>query len=298
MKIFDREVRIDGRLIRLAHLEGDKYESLSDPEATCRALRAAGRRIDIFTFMQTLPHTSPKYSYTWEWDNLAAVPITTFDRWWTDQINAKTRNMVRRAEKKGVTVREILFDDNTARGIAAIYNESPTRQGRPFWHYGKDLETVRAISATFLDRSVFIGAFVGDELIGFIKLVTDQERQQAACMHILSMIKHRDKAPTNALIAQAVKSCAERRIPYLVYSNFSYGAKQRDSLSDFKHHNGFQRIELPRYYVPLTPLGWTALRLGMHHKWRDRLPEPILAQLRSIRGAWYSQKTPTTQEAQ
>jgi hypothetical protein len=37
-------------------------------------------------------------------------------------------------------------------------------------------------------------------------------------MHILSMIRHREKAPTNALIAQAVRSCAERGIPYLWYA--------------------------------------------------------------------------------
>ena len=36
-------------------------------------------------------------------------------------------------------------------------------------------------------------------------------------MHILSMVSHRDKAPTNALIAQAVRSCADRSIPHLVY---------------------------------------------------------------------------------
>src|SRR5439155_6343426 len=113
-----------------------------------------------------------------------------------------------RAEKKGVSVLEAPFDDALVQGISAIYNECPVRQGRPFRHYGKDIETVRKEEATFLDRSIFIGAFLGDRLIGFVKLVTDESRTQAGLMNIVSMVQHRDKAPTNALITQAIRSCA------------------------------------------------------------------------------------------
>jgi hypothetical protein len=109
-------------------------------------------------------------------------------------------------------------------------------------------------------------------------------------MQILSMIQHRDSAPTNALIAQAVRSCAERRIPYLVYGSFGYGNKQRDSLSDFKENNGFQRIDLPRYYVPLTALGGVAFRLGLHRRLVDRVPNSILSALRELRFSWYKRK--------
>ena len=115
-------------------------------------------------------------------------------------------------------------------------------------------------------------------------------------MQILSMITHRDKAPTNALIAQGVRSCAERGIPYLVYGNFSYGRKQRDSLSDFKQYNGFQRIELPRYYVPLTLAGRVALHLGLHHRFVDHIPEPVFAQLRKIRSLWYHRRFQAAKE--
>ena len=158
---------------------------------------------------------------------------------------------------------------------------STIRQGRAFWHYGKDLDTVRRENATFLERSVFLGAFSGETLIGFAKLVSDDERRQAALMQIVSMIAYRDKAPTNALIAQAVRSCAGRRIGYLVYSQFAYGRKEHDGLSDFKQHNGFQRIDLPRYYVPLTAVGRIALCLRLHHNVIDHVPEPVLAQLRT-----------------
>jgi hypothetical protein len=127
-------------------------------------------------------------------------------------------------------------------------------------------------------------------MIGFVKMVHDETHTQAGLMNIVSMIKHRDKAPTNALVAHAVRACADRKISYLVYSNFAYGKKEKDSLSDFKERNGFQKMELPRYYVPLTPVGRLALRLGLHKKFTDHLPESMLAKLREYRQAWYNRK--------
>ena len=290
MNVFGKEIIVQGQLVRIARLAHERYEFLENPEAALKYLREEGNGIDLFTFMQKLPHTSPEYDYPKEWDNVAAVPVSTFEHWWTRQIDAKTRNMVRRPEKKGVVVREVPFDDTLVRGIWEIYNECPVRQGRLFPHYGKDIETVRKMSATFPETSTFIGAFLGEKLIGFVKLTCDDARSMATVMHILAMVQHRDKAPTNALVAEAVRYCATQGIPYLVYSKFAYGAKQRDSLSDFKESNGFQRIDLPRYYVPLTRIGAVAYRLGLHHSFLDYVPEPLLAKFREFRSAWYNRK--------
>jgi hypothetical protein len=260
-------------------------------------VRNAGLRIDLFSFFQGLPETSAKYSYPLEWDNIAVLRVSTFEQWWTKQIGFKARNKAKQAEKKGVVVREVPFDDEFARGIWEIYNECPIRQERIFPHYGKSFEAVRDMSATFLDSSVFIGAFEGNKLIGFIKLTIDDNRTQAGIMHIISMLAHRDKAPTNALVAQAVRSCADRNIPHLVYAKFAYGKKVQSSLSDFKERNGFERVDLPRYYVPLTPLGRLALSLGLHRQITDRLPESFAAKLRDLRSAWYQRKFGLKQEA-
>jgi hypothetical protein len=245
--------------------------------------------------MPTLPQKTPSYDYPFEWDNLAVLPISTFEHWWSKQIGNKTRNMVRKAEKAGVVLREVAFDDALVDGICAIYNETPMRQGRRFWHYGKDRETVKRISATFPEQSSFVGAFLGEQLIGFAKLVWDRERQQASLMHIISMVQHRDKAPTNALIAESVKACAARGIPNLVYSNFAYGRKQKDSLSDFKEYNGFQRVEMPRYYIPVTAVGRAALRLQLHRGIVERLPDSIHKRLYELRSRWYAWRMPARQ---
>src|SRR4029077_15650305 len=203
-------------------LDADKYLFLDDPEPMLEDLRKAKTRVDLFTFMQRLPETSPKYSYPMAWDNFAALPVSTFEHWWMHQIRSYPRNRARQAEKKGVVLREVPFDDTLLKGICEIYNESPIRQGRRFPHYGMSLERAREYAGTFLDRSIFIGAFLGDSMIGFIKLVADETQSYACAIHILSMLQHRDKAPTNALIAQAVRSCANRGISYLVYDHFSY----------------------------------------------------------------------------
>ncbi len=291
MIICGNEIKISGRIMRVARLDADKYQFLSDPETTLQALRSSGQRIDLFTFLQGLPEITPKFGYSMEWDNLAVLPISTFEKWWTEQVDAKTRNMVRKAEKKGVVLREVRFSDELVRGIWEIYNETPVRQGRPFQHYGKALQTVHREEATYLDSSVFIGAFLGEKLIGFIKMVSDKAGIQTGLMNIVSLIQERDKAPTNALLAQAVRECALKGIPYLVYSNFSYGKRQRDSLSDFKKNNGFQRFDIPRYYIPLTITGRVGFQLGLHHKLADHVPESWAEKLRALRDSWYRRKT-------
>ena len=295
-RVCGRDIVIRGRLVRIAYPELDSYESLGDPEPVLDGLRTAGVRADLFSFMQAVPDVVPRYSYRMEWDNLAVLPVSTFDHWWEHQLRSFPRNRARQAHKRGVTLGEVAFDDALVHGMWEVYNESPVRQGKRNVHYGKDVATVRKEEATFLDRSIFIGAFLGEQLIGFVKMVTDENRTQANLMNIVAMVKHRDKAPTNALIAESVRSCARRGIRHLVYQNFTYGNKPPDSLTNFKEVNGFERVDLPRYYVPLTFLGHAALRLGLHHRFAERLPEPLVAKLRELRSSWYKRSVPSLAE--
>src|ERR1700733_150739 len=284
-----RTVLVQGRLCRVAEVEGEGYKFVADPKSGIAALRDSGRA-DVFTFLQELQETSPQYPFPFEWDNFAVLPISTFDHWWTQQIGFKARNKAKQAGKKGIVIQEVPFDDALVHGIWEIYNEVPVRQGRRFPHYGKNLESVRAMSATFLDSSIFIGAFDANKLIGFIKLTMNDERTQAGLMHILSLISYRDKAPTNALVAQAVRSSANVGITRLVYANFAYGNKARSSLSDFKERNGFQRVDVHRYYVPLTRWGAVAFRLGLHRRLAEHMPESLAEKLRELRSRWYQHR--------
>jgi hypothetical protein len=291
------KIQIRGSLVKIARLDGEKFLFTDDPASIVTELRKSRSRVDLFTFIQKVSQTTPKYSYPMEWDNLAVLPISTFDHWWNQQLGFKARNKAKQAEKKGVVIREVPFSDDLVRGIWEIYNETPIRQGRKFPHFGKDLETVHKEEATYLDRSVFVGAFLDDRLIGFIKLIWDYDGSQAGLLNIVSLIEQRDKAPTNALVARAVRICADRKTPFLVYSNFAYGKRTSDSLSDFKERNAFQRVNLPRYYVPLSPIGSVALRLGLHKKLAEHIPEWMIRRLREIRKSWLGKQMQSATES-
>ncbi len=129
ISVCGRKIRITGRFLRIARVDGDRHRFLDDPEPMLKALKGCGTRVDIFTFMQRLTEREPKYSYPMEWENLAVLPVSTFDHWFTKQIRFAPRGRVRQAEKKGVKVREVPFDDALVKGIWEIYNESPVRQG-------------------------------------------------------------------------------------------------------------------------------------------------------------------------
>lgn len=294
IQIDGTNIQIRGSLLKVARLDGEKFLFTSDPETIVGGLRR--QRADLFTFIQKVTETEPKYKWHMEWDNLAVLPISTFDEWWNKQLGFKARNKAKQAEKRGVVIREVPFSDELVHGIWEIYNETPIRQGRKFPHFGKDLQTVHREEATYLDRSVFLGAYLDEKLIGFIKLLWDYDGSQAGLLNIVSLISQRDKVPTNGLLAHAVRVCAERQTPFLVYSNFAYGRRTRDSLSDFKERNGFKRVDLPRYYVPLSPVGRLALGLGLHKKLSERIPESAILKLRDLRKEWYGRQMQAGQE--
>ena len=283
MQVGNKQISIAGNFVRIASLDG--FEFVDDPKDFIGQIRKEVTKADIFTFTQKLPETDPKYNYYMEWDNAAALHITNYQDWWTKKLNQEARNKVRKAGKKGVDVKVVNFDDDLVRGITNIYNESSIRRGKHFVHYGKSAEIIKKEHETFLDRSCFLGAFYNDELIGFIKLVFDKD--YARTMQIISKIEHRDKASTNALIAKAVEVCVEKQIPYLVYGKFFYGKKGKDSLSEFKQSNGFKKVDIPRYYVPITLKGVIALKLGLHRSIQDILPEKMIEVLNDMRRKWY-----------
>ncbi|MGH9343380.1 MAG: hypothetical protein ACRD19_06440 [Terriglobia bacterium] len=284
--VMNQRLDVSGRWLRVARVDGDGYRFPSDPEALIEALRGRPDRPDLFSFVERVTVTEPRYAYHSEWDNFAVVPVTTFDNYFKNQIRTIVRNRARQAAKKGVEIREVEFSDDLVRGIWEIYNESPVRQNRPFPHFGKDLSTVYREESTFLDSAAFAGAYFQGELIGFIKVVWDDQKIHGGLMNILSKLTHRDKAPTNALICEAVKICERHGIKHLVYNQYAFGGRKRDNLSDFKDNSGFKRVDVPRYWAPLTTRGAIALRLGLHRRLVDRLPEGPINRLRELRAGW------------
>jgi len=276
---------LSGGALAVARLEDEWYEDLSDPSAVIEALRArSDLGVDLFTFWQRLPETQPKYSFHLEWEEIAALKITSYEHWWNQQIKSRIRTTIRKSEKDGLVVKEAAYDDEFVRGMTAIFNEAPVRQGRKFWHYGKDFATVKSQFARYVHRERMIGAYIGENMAGLVML--GNAGRFALLGQILSSLHHRDKGPNNALIAKSVELCAKLGFEYLVY--WYWGD---DSLAEFKRRCGFEKMTLPRYYVPLTLKGRLALRTGAHRGLAAMLPGELKRTLKRWRASWYAARS-------
>jgi hypothetical protein len=289
LNVKGKTIAISGRWIKIAAVRSEEWleTELEDPEACVRELmeqRSHGLRADIFTFTQKLPATLPKYRYDMEWESIAAARITRFKEWW-EKLPQESRKNVRRSQKRGVVVKITDFNDDLVREIVEVNNDSQIRQGRRFPHYNKTHDQVKQDHSSFLDRSEFICAYLGDELIGFLKIVYRGE--VASIMQLLSKSSHYDKRPSNALVARAVEQCEARGIQYLTYGKYNYGNKRDSSLREFKTRLGLQEILVPRFHLPLTVWGTLCLRLGLHRGLLGILPRSAIAFGVTVRAKWY-----------
>ena len=290
IRVENADIITTGKWLKMAAIKDEDYfegNLLSDPATVIVRFREHGGKGDIFSFSQRIPETSPKFDYPLHWDNAAALAVSSYSQWW-ENLSQETRRNVRLAGKRGLVVSAVPFSDNLARGIMDIYNESPFRQGRRFWHYGKDFETVKRDNATYPGRSQFIGAYAGSELVGFIKMVYVDKL--ASIMQILSKVAHQDKKPTNALIAKAVEICAEKGISQLVYCKYVYHQNYQDALTEFKRRNGFKQVNFPRYFVPLTLKGRLAIAFKLQLGLTEILPQRVVATLLEARSRYYASR--------
>jgi len=277
------KLSINGRYLKTARIEEEWLDDVQDPEAILRQIRAGGKGADIFTFWQRLPDVTPRYGYYMETQSVAAIPVSTYENWLSNQVNKGARRAVRKAAKVGIDVRVSEIDPDIEQGIWEVFNETPVRQGRPYPYYGADLETVRKELAKDAERCTFVCAFFGKEMVGFIKLA--DAGQYTVPFGMVSKMAHRDKSVQNALLAKAVEVSSEKKIPYLLYGFWNEG-----TLNDFKENNGALEYRLPRYYIPLTLKGRVALAMGFHHGIRSRVPPAVKRLFLKYRNRFYLKK--------
>jgi hypothetical protein len=281
------DLLLRGRFLKKAYIHAEEWSDreVSDPSEYVEALkvrRKGWRSADLFTFSQQLPNVAPRFDIHSEWDSVAVAKTAYFDAWWKS-LPQETRKNVRRSEKRGVIVKRMPVDDELIVAIMGVNDDSPVRQGKAYHHYCKTFEQVRKDQESFPERSEYLGAFAGDELIGFIKLV--RRKTSYSILQILTKASHADKRPANALISNAVRLCEERGVAYLTYGLLNYGNKRDSSLRDFKIRNGFDEILVPRYYVPLSAWGRIALETRIHRGLLGILPPAIVKVAVAARGA-------------
>lgn len=277
VQICDRHVVAQGKWLKIAFIADEELiedDVIPDPPRFIASLKTSGYSADILTFRQRIDEQQPRHDYPIEWDNAAVARTDDYDKWWKS-LPQETRKNVRRAAKRGIVVRVVDFNDALVKGIKAIFDESPLRQGMRFWHFGKDHETIKSEQGKHANRSEFLGAYYGDELVGFLKYT--YVGRFAKIMQILSLSSHYDKRPMNALIAKAVEVCHEKGMVGLIYSKLTFGNKRSSALAEFKRRNGFEPILYPRYYVPLTLKGRIAILLKLHRGMLGLLPPWLIA---------------------
>lgn len=283
-----RIIAIKGRLLRIGESFDEFWMKANEwppPSEIVEGLRKDPNRPDLFTSAQKLPNISPQHPFYYEWDEIAAVPIVSYDRWFSEQADRKIRKNLRKSLREGIVTKVIPFSDDLVRGIASIYNELPVRQGKKFRHFGKDAKTVERENRTYLERSVFIGAFLNNELVGFAKIVFDDE--VASLMQFLSKAAHHDKRPNDALMAKSIEVCEQKGVRYLTYGQYTYGKRETNGLTQFKKSLGFQEIKIPRYFIPLTLKGRAALGLHLHKGLKGLMPPGLSTTLARLRANLY-----------
>jgi hypothetical protein len=292
LKVRDNTIIVKGGWIKIAHIHDEEWleAEIGDPEMYVQQLKAQGRRelrADIFTFTQKVPASPPKYQYPMEWSSVAAIRLTSFKEWW-ESLPQETRKNVRRSQKRGVTSSVKEFGDELIRGISDVNNDSPIRQRVRNAYYGKTLDEVRKDYSAFTDRSDFICAHVGDEMIGFLKLV--HRGEVASILNLTTKASHSDKRPANALVARAIELCEAKRVSFVTYGQFNYGNKQDSPLREFKIRNGFGEILKPKFFVPLTAWGTLCMKMKFHRGLLGILPHGMITLGVSVRAKCYNLK--------
>jgi hypothetical protein len=270
--------------IRIVTLEDEWYEDVRDPAAVVETLTRTrgGAGADLFSFWQRVPDVEPRHDYHHEWEDVAVVPAD-HQAWLMTRIKPRIRSQLRKAEKEGLVLRQTSYDEAFVRGMTAIFNETPIRQGRPFWHYGKDVDTVRQQFSRYVHREHMIGAYYRDELIGFIML--GNAGRYGVTGQIISSVAHRDKATNVSLVGKAVEVAESLGLQYVVYLHWS-----EDSLGEFKRRSGFEPVRVPRYFVPVSARGRMALAAGLHRGWRGLVPPRMLKAAKDLRSRLYAKR--------
>src|SRR5206468_11510937 len=85
LELHGQTFTLEGGLATTIRLEDEWFDDVNDPRSVIAALKDSPVPVDIFTFWQRLPATTPQFEFYQEWDRIAGLRVTTFDHWWTKQ---------------------------------------------------------------------------------------------------------------------------------------------------------------------------------------------------------------------
>src|ERR1700742_2995262 len=82
VSVENRPVIVQGGWKRMARVHDEEWtagQMMANPETFIAELKAKNVKADYFMFSQKPPETTPKYPYHVEWDNVAIIPLGSYD---------------------------------------------------------------------------------------------------------------------------------------------------------------------------------------------------------------------------
>ena len=238
------------------YFEPDEHtRDIYPDKALLDALRA--KRVDLFSFIERSflnRSTHLELGFYGCTETIGLLRIQGFEAW-LKSLPGRERTAIRKAERT-LKTRLVNVDEEFIQSAFRIYNETPIRQCRRYTGFGMTLQDIR-LKFSNLQTSKIIGTYFDNKLIGLMWVELGD--QVAAMMSFISLISQRNKNPNNALIAGVVKLCSEKGYHYLTYGNMGYNP----GLDFFKKNNGFRRVAVSRYFVPLSSKGQLAIKLKL-----------------------------------
>ncbi len=231
--------------------------------------RLMERKIDVLSFLERgwCCPLRGKFSWAKSEDNVALLHVESYENW-LRSIGKKTRNMIRKAERSGITTAPVQPANGFAESVWKIYNETPIRQGRSFTHFGESLEIVKK-NLALASNCLYIEANLDKNIVGFVQLLPGDNI--LIISQILSLQAYWDNAVNNALVAKAVDIAAANGMKWIMYGRIG----NHPSLDIFKRNNGFVKYKLNRYYIALTWKGKLAVTLGLQKSLKDAMPQSM-----------------------
>jgi hypothetical protein len=215
------------------------------------------KRVDLFSFIQRSflePSAWRELGFYSCPETIGLLRIQGFDAW-LKSLPGRERTVVRKAERT-LKTHVVDVDEEFVQSAYGVYNETPIRQRRRYSGFGMTVDDIR-LKFSNLQTSEVIGTYLDNKLIGLMWVELGD--QVAAMMSFISLISQRNKNPNNALIAEGVRLCDEKGYHYLTYGNMGYNP----GLDFFKKNNGFKRVAVPRYFVPLSYKGQLAVQMKL-----------------------------------
>lgn len=186
----------------------------------------------------------------------------SFEEIWMKGFSKHARNRARKAEKEGVSVREIERLDEWISDMHLCNMSSFSRQKR----YPRYPHSDEEAFLVYLNRHKAIlgenyrvyGAFFGNRLIAY--MATLEFNGLIVIGLLMSLSNFLSRCPNDALLRYLVDYACRSEIRWIYYSfdRVSYSSKRpslHSSLRRFKFEHGFKEYPMKIYYLKLTKAG-------------------------------------------